>query len=49
MKADDKIKIICFFGYKRKDIERKYESINKRVRLLGLGWTNNFEICLNIV
>ena len=30
-------------------IERKYESINSRVGLLGIGWTNNFETCLNIV
>ncbi|OOM73581.1 putative deoxyribonuclease RhsB [Clostridium puniceum] len=30
-------------------IERKYESINNRVGLLGLGWTNNFETYLNIV
>ncbi|MHC1686048.1 MAG: RHS repeat-associated core domain-containing protein [Clostridiaceae bacterium] len=29
-------------------IERKYESINKRVGALGLGWTSNFESCMAI-
>nr|WP_246517023.1 RHS repeat-associated core domain-containing protein [Clostridium aciditolerans] len=29
-------------------IERKYESVNNRVGLLGLGWTTNFETCLGI-
>lgn len=29
-------------------IERKYQSINNRVGLLGVGWTNNFETYLNI-
>ncbi|SDP16473.1 RHS repeat-associated core domain-containing protein [Clostridium gasigenes] len=30
-------------------IERKYESVNNRVGLLGYGWTNNFETCLSVV
>ncbi|NRT79266.1 RHS repeat-associated core domain-containing protein [Clostridium beijerinckii] len=30
-------------------IERRYESINTRVGLLGKGWTNNFETYVNIL
>ncbi|WP_077867543.1 pre-toxin TG domain-containing protein, partial [Clostridium saccharobutylicum] len=30
------------------EIKRKYESTNKRVGLLGKGWTNNFETYLKI-
>ncbi|WP_238858897.1 RHS repeat-associated core domain-containing protein [Clostridium sp. YIM B02569] len=29
-------------------IERKYESVNNRIGLLGLGWTTNFETCLGV-
>lgn len=29
-------------------IERKYESVNNRIGLLGLGWTTNFESCLGV-
>jgi RHS repeat-associated protein len=29
-------------------IERKYESVNNRIGLLGLGWTTSFETCLGV-
>ncbi|WP_315069728.1 RHS repeat-associated core domain-containing protein [uncultured Clostridium sp.] len=34
--------------YEEFKIERKYESINNRIGVLGLGWTTNFETCLEV-